>query len=301
MGVLCCCFHNLTSKSLEILPIVFQSVCLILLFCCIGIIKWSNLSIANIFLFSLMLIITILIIIFTSFIRYWRSKNLIKTTKKMRGQCFASICFGLIIACFVICIIEEFVITFEFKRADFPCHKTNFGNPEKSSNYNYYYYYRKNRILANYIDCYSLGPNYYADVITDREYLISYITFTYLEFSFILGIWILYILRRRIIQGLDGPLPENMQQVMYDQYGRQVIIQQGNVVIVDGKQNPCIPGQNQNNNQSNQSNNIINHSNNQFNNLKISKFIDNNNIGSSQNISNQMSDVRNFNLQEKLH
>ena len=92
-----------------------------------------------------------------------------------------------------------------------------------------------------------------------------------------------------------------MQQVMYDQYGRQVIIQQGNVVIVDGKQNPGIPGQNQNNNQSNQSNNIINHSNNQFNNLKISKFIDNNNIGSSQNISNQMSDVRNFNLQEKLH
>jgi hypothetical protein len=251
-----------------------------------------------------MLIINILIILFTSFIRYWRAKNLIKNTKKIIGQRLASTCFGLIILCFILCIIEEFVISFGFLNVDYPCNNVNYNNPEKSSNYNYYY---RKRNLGNDVDCYQVGPKYYANVITDAEFYISYITLTYLEISFILGVWIWHILRRRIIQGLDGPSPTPAQPVIYDQYGRQVVVvQQGDVVIMDGQPHIAMPAPNQNNNQFNQSNNQFNQSNNQFNHFNNNQYNYKNNIGQSQNISNQINnnpipDSQEFNLQEKRH
>ena len=321
MGILCCycccCFNNFTSKTLEIIQIVFQSICFFLLFLSLVIIKWSYISIANLLLFILMLIFTTLNIIFMSFIRYWRAKNLIKTTKKMRGQCFVSISFGITIACFVICIIEEFLIYFGFRNADYPCLNVNYENPEISSFYNYYYYSQKNRNLVNNADCYKEGPNYYANSISDIDYLIAYITFTCLEISFILGVWIWCILRKRIIEGLDGPA-KLTQPVMYDQYGRQVVIvQQGDVVMMNGQPHVAAPAQNQNNN--NISNNQFNQSNNQFNfsNSQVNQFnnnhFDNNkyndnrgSLGSTQNISNQINnnpipDSQEYNLQEKPH
>ena len=312
MGVLCCCccccFNNLQSKTLEILAIVFQSISLFFLFCTLAIIKWSKIPVANLILFILMLIINILIIIFTSFIRYWRAKNLIKNTKKIIGQCFSLTCFVLIIICFILCVIEEFVISYGFYNADYPCRTVNYNNPEKSSNYNYYY---GKRNLGNDVNCYQVGPDYYANVITDSEFYISYIIFSYLELSFILGLWIWHILRRRIIQGLDGPSPTNVQPVMYDQYGRQVVVvQQGDVVIMDGQPHIAVPAQNQNynnnNNQFNQSNNQFNQSNNQFNHFNNNQQNYKNNIGHSQNISNQINnnpipDSQEFNLPEKPH
>ena len=49
------------------------------------------------------------------------------------------------------------------------------------------------------------------------------------EFVLILEILIWYILRKRIIQGLDGPdSPIAWKKTMYDQYGRQVVIVQSN-------------------------------------------------------------------------
>lgn len=315
MGVFCCwcccCFNNLQSKTLEILAIVFQAISFIFLSCTLAIIKWSKIPVANLLLFILMFIINILIIIFTSFIRCWREKNLIKNAKKIIGQRLASTCFGLIIFCFILCVIEEFVISFGFSNVDYPCRNVNYNNPEKSSNYNYYY---RKRNLGNDVDCNQVGPEYDANVITDVEYYISYITFTYLELSFILGVWIWHVLRRRIIQGLDGPSPTPVQSVMYDQYGRQVVVvQQGDVVIMDGQPHIAVPAQNQNNNQFNQSNNQFiqsnnqfNQSHNQFNHFNSKQYNYKNNIGQSQNISNQINnnpipDSQEFNLQEKPH
>lgn len=289
MGVLCycccCCyFKNLKSKTLEILALAFQGISFVLLFCSLIIIRWSKISIANFLLFILMLIITLFIIILSSFIRFWRAKNIIKTSKKMRAQNFALTCIILIIICFIICAIEEFVIFYSFSKADYPCQRVNFGNPEKSSYFNYYYYDKRN--LDSDIDCYQVGRNHYAHIITDAEYYVSYITFTYLEFSFILGIWIMYILRRRIIQGIDGPSTTPLSPILYDQYGRKVVVvQQGDVVIMDGQPHIAVSEKKQNNNQSS---NQINQSNNQFNHFNNNQYRFNNNSGSSQNISNQI-------------
>ena len=299
MGVLycccCCCFNNFTSKSLEIIVLVLQSISLFLLFLSLVIIKWSKISVANILMFLLMLLITLLIIVFTSFIRYWRANNLIKTTKKARGICFASTCFGLVITCFIICVIEEFVISYGFYNADYPCSKYDDNNINSNS-----YYYKKklnntisiqnNRKLFNKEDCYLLGSYYNANVINGSEYLISYITFTYLEFSFILGVWIWYILRRRIIQELDGPMINPVQPAM-DQFGRQVVVvQPGDIVYVDGRPNVVASVPNPYNYQYNYGNNLNNN------------YQHNNNVAPSQNISdkinnNQIPNSQEYNLQ----
>ena len=305
MGILycccCCCFNNLTSKSLEIVELVFQSISFFFFFFFFVIIKLSKIFFANILLFLLMLLITLLIIVFTSFIRYWRANNLIKTTKKLRGICFASTCLGLIITCFIICVIEEFVISYGFYNADYPCSGSKYL--DNNINYNNYYYKNKlnnttsnrnNRKLFNNEDCYQLGSSYYANAIKSAEYLISYITFTYLEFSFILGVYIWYILRRRIIQELDGPMPTPVQPAI-GQFGRQVVVvQPGDIVYMDGRPNIVAPVQNPNNYQ-------YNYGNNQYNNYQY-----NNNVGPSQNISNQINNnqipnSQEYNLQEKAY
>ena len=117
MGVLCycccCCyFKNLKSKTLEILALAFQGISFVLLFCSLIIIRWSKISVANVLLFILMLIINLLIIILYSFIRFWRAKNIIKTSKKMRAQNFALTCIILIITYFIICVIESLHVQF---------------------------------------------------------------------------------------------------------------------------------------------------------------------------------------------
>ena len=106
-----------------------------------------------------------------------------------------------------------------------------------------------------------------------------------------------YILRSRIIQGLDGPNLPNMpnlpnilpmQRGLYDQYGRQVVvIQPGDVVYMDGQRNVAISAENQYNYQSN---------NPQYNNPQY-----NNPQYISNQINNPIPDSNEYNLQEKAH
>ena len=306
MGLLwcccCCCFNNLLAKTLEIFEIVFQSFSLFFLLLSLIIIKWSNLTAVNLILFILMFIITLIILIFIIFIRYWRSKGVIKTTLKKRGIIFVSTCFGLTIVDLIVCIIEEFIIILNFYKVDYPCRNYKYESKTSYNNYSPYYKIKTNytkidngtkslRKLSEDINCANYGQYYDAKIIPNADYTISYLTFSYLEIAFIFGIWILYILRRRIVQGLDGPAPTTIQQpVMYDQYGRQVVVvKPGDVVIMDGQQHVAMPIQNQPYNQYN--NNI---SNNPY-----------NNIGQSQNISNQVNpqipDSQEYNLQEKAN
>ena len=76
-------------------------------------------------------------------------------------------------------------------------------------------------------------------------------TFSCLELYLVYGLFIWWILKNRIQQGLDGPAPEGVvgrgdvgvgQRGTYDQYGRQVVVvQPGDVVIMDGQRNVAVP------------------------------------------------------------
>ena len=103
--------------------------------------------------------------------------------------------------------------------------------------------------------------------------------------------WICLLLRRRIFQGLDGPSIPSTGQVqgqraVYDQYGRQVVIvQPGDVVVMDGQQHVAVPiGQY---NQYNAPNYQINNNNSV------------NNLPQSQNFANQVNPGSQEYMQEK--
>ena len=298
MGILycccCCCFNNLYTRTLEIISIIFHSIQTIFLLICFIVIKWSIIPVINLAMFILMMMIILTNLTFIIMLRYWRAKGIIKTTKRNLGINIATIGFALIIICLIICIIEDFLISYGFYTANYPCINYKYNNDQNNNDYYYngniYYYKTRNsnreniRNLSTDSDndefCADKETYYYAGVISDEEYILSYFTLSYLEISSVLGIWIWFLLRRRIIQGLDRPSISSTGQVlpaMYHQYGRQVVVvQPGDIVVMEGQQHVAVPvGQNNQyidpyfpykNDNNNQINNLPQTQNNQINN-----------------------------------
>ena len=298
MGLICCacCFGTALTKTLEIILIIFHSIGSSLLLLSLIIIKWSKISNANLAIFIIMFLISIANLIIIILLRLWRAKNLIKTSHKKTGLILSTIAFILTIILLILNIVEEYLLTIGFRKTNYPCYYNS--RKETTNNYYYNHYLKQNentnkrKLDDKDIDCLNLGDNYNTGIITYSQYLISYSTFTFLEASLILGMFVWYILRSRIIQGLDGPNLPNMpnlpnilpmQRGLYDQYGRQVVvIQPGDVVYMDGQRNVAISAENQYNYQSN---------NPQYNNPQ---YI-------SNQINNQIPDSNEYNLQEKAH
>ena len=180
-----------------------------------------------------------------------------------------------------------------------PCKcQSNYGKDNAYHSSNYYKIYinttRFNnpdiRILEeeNDIDiiCKTQSRNYYVPIIKDGEIIIAYFTFSCSEIYLIFGLFIWYILIQRIKKGLDGPEQQGVAgtggRVMYDQYGRQVIVvQPGEVVVMEGQRNipaPSAQYYNPNNNQYNIPNN------NQYNTPNYNQY----NIPNSNEYNNQI-------------
>lgn len=297
-----CCFNNLLSKTLEIISIILDSISVFFLFLSLLIIKWSNIPTINVLLYIFMFLINIAMLGFTIIIRYWRSKGVIKNVKKSKALAFATACFALTIICFIICIIEEVAIIVGFYNADFLC--KDYKGPYRSLESKLNILEIKNekkrilKINKNDIDCREYGSEYDFRVVSSGDYLMAYLSLSYLEIALILLIWLYYVLRRRITLGQDGPVPISggtIPQAMYDQYGRQVVVvQPGDVVVMGGQQNIAMPAQYAYSGQYYNQNNI-----NQFANQN------NYNMANSQNIQNQINpgipNSQEFPLQEKIH
>ena len=266
MGLLCCCcttccLDSLSTKALEIFTIIFHSISSLFLLLSLIIIKWKNIPTVNLVFFLLMFLMNIIMLLFVILIRLWRAKNVIKTTKRSLGNIFSIISIILVIICFIMCLVEEFLIILAFNKADYPCSYLENNEREKNDNYYYnnYYYYRKssnNTIIeeirkldssSNKYDCDKLNYNYNAHVISNSEYIITYFTLSFLELALIFEIALWIILKRRIFYKTDGPMipsPREIvqmaqNQVAYDQYGRQVIVvQPGDVVVMGNQQYP---------------------------------------------------------------
>ena len=213
------------------------------------------------------------------------------------------ICFVLIIICLIICLVENFVISYGFQSVNYPCLNYKNNNERYYNDYNYYqgYYKIKNNNTENIRNlntdsdieklCADKDKYYDTKIISDGEYTLTYSTLCYLEVTLILGMWIYLLLKRRIFQGLDGPSITSAvqgQRAMYDQYGRQVVVvQPGDVVIMDGQQHVAMPiGQY---NQYNVPNYQINNNNSV------------NNLPQSQNFANQVNPGSQEYMQEKPH
>ena len=253
-GIFCCCcsccLDNLLSKTLEILLISFHSIGILFLICSLVVISWSKISYINLIFFILILIINVICLVFIVFIRIWRQKKTIQTIKKKMGIIFSKISIVILIICLVISVIEEFILSYAFSDADYPC--KNKKTEKNDKNYDQFIFkitlnnnnsLVDNKILRNLkdVDCTDHGKYYYTNEITNEEYIMSYLTFSFLQISLFLGILIWIILKKRIFLGIDKPPSvEKKQKVIYDQFGREVIVVNPGDVVVLG--NPEVSG-----------------------------------------------------------
>ena len=229
MGIFCCCvgccFSSGTSKSLEVLLIVIHSVSFALTLVCLIIMKWKEIYISNLIFFIIMLIISVICLLFSILIRYWRSEDLIKNSKRNIGTTLCTTSIVLVVIHFVLSVIEEIIFSISYNKVNYPCKSHDY------STYNSYYY---RRLKSDY-NCASLGSDYDTKIIPFYQYFIVYASITYLEVALILKMCVWYLLRTRVINGLDSPLDNpitNDPQVPQANYpGRTVVvIQEHNMV-----------------------------------------------------------------------
>lgn len=247
MGICCCticgsiCFNGAQTKTLEIILIVLNSISAVAIFLCLVIIKWNEISKANLALFIIMFLINIVYLIFSVILRYWRAKNLIKDEKRSLGNSLSLAGFSLVIIQFILCLIEEIVFIIGTLKANYPCRSKN------SDYYNPYY-----RRISTKVNCEIESSSYYTGAISDWQEFIAYITFSYLEIAIIFAIILFNLLKNRIEHRLDGPPQVQISPQVVNPYGRDVIVvQPGDVVMMGGNQyqyNPYPYAQNQQNN-----------------------------------------------------
>ena len=94
--------EKLSAKPIEIIGIIFSSFLFVLLFIDLIIIKWSDFTKGSkkvLVLFVFIFLFSIVILIFSILIRYWRAKDLIKKEKKKAGKIisFLGIIFSFIL------------------------------------------------------------------------------------------------------------------------------------------------------------------------------------------------------------
>ena len=196
MGIFCCClgscFGTGSSKSIEVLLIILHTVAFALTILCLAIMKWKELSSSNLYFFIIMLVLSLICLIFAIIIRVWRAQNLIKSVKRSIGTTLCTTSFVLVIIHFVLCIIEEIIFSISYQDVNYPCR----GNDD-------YYYYRR---LKSDVDCRFVNSDYNTKIIPFYQYFIAYITLTYLEIALIIKMCVWYLLKTRVINGLDNPV-----------------------------------------------------------------------------------------------
>ena len=170
--------------------------------------SWGEISIINLILFILMLLILIICLVLIICLRCWRSSGAIKTNKRAKAITLVTTCFVLTIINLIVCVIEEVAILVSFS-------KRITSNSEDDDEFDQFSkFYRR----------ISSEDSVQKEIDINREYYISYITLTYMEFMSILSLCILSILKKRIIVKTDNDIQTIVRGMAIDPYGRQVVV-----------------------------------------------------------------------------
>ena len=216
MGVCCvgCCFNSSQNKALEIGLIALNSFSIVLILLSLIVINWKELYDSNLAFFIIMLIICIICLILSIFIRFWSSIDLLKTSKKTSGTylCYASIALGCIL--YALNIIEEIIFSVSFHRANHPCSNFDYTSLFSSDEY-----------------CKNKNKDFSINIIKLKDYFMAYATFSYLEIAVIVKLLIWCVLKSRIkrYSGTSPNIPNvNIQPInqMYSPYGGTAVIVQ---------------------------------------------------------------------------
>ena len=182
----CCnCCNSFSSKCIEICILIVSLCTFIFSLLSIIFIKWDHLKSASFILLIVIIVLSTIITISSISIVIYRFTEAINKKRNSFCLCLARICVFLSICTFVISIVSEGLIQDYFYEIDYPCKSIDKPNNEL---------------------CKDKGSDYNAQVCSNLEYTIIYLSSTIIELCTFISIFLWFNDIRRIQEKVDGML-----------------------------------------------------------------------------------------------
>ena len=207
--------EKLSAKAIEISTIILNSFIFALLFADLIIIKWSDFTKTTkrvLTLFIIIFLISIVLLIFSILLRYWRAKNLIKKEKKNTGRIIAFLGIILSFALIVFSNLDSIFFENSLIYLIEPCEKKApilypNGYPYNLKQNNLYNSTIINKDIRRKLEICPIGQDYIKNVRLVDEIMMK-VTFAILEYFYSILFGFFIILLTRIKDGIDGPEKE---------------------------------------------------------------------------------------------
>ena len=201
-----------SSKCIEICSIILYSFLFVLVMSSLIIIKWKYLSGFDLFVFILMLLITIVNLILSIIIRYWRAKSLIKTDKKSKGNSISKACIALSLVLVILCFIEYISFNNSIDSAKLPCEYKNYQTIYYNNLCNLYQKKIKLKLIRENIRRLEPCPpgQTYIQPLRFIDIFLGLFCIYFMQALSYSGFAIWLILKQRIDNKLDGPEKEKI-------------------------------------------------------------------------------------------
>ena len=207
-----CCCNSQSSKCIEtsilLLSIInFISPLFLLIF-----VKLSHINLTTKILLIITIVFTLLNLISIIIIYICRKKSLINTTKNSFSLCLSRIGLILCILSFILSIIIEAFIKINLTELDYPCSDFVYGISNITKNENGEIIWFRNLASEDFSQeekefCETVhNKKYYAKICSTIEYIITYISTSFIEIFTIILTFLWHNDSRRIMARVDGAL-----------------------------------------------------------------------------------------------
>ena len=210
MCICCCCccncYNSFSSKCIELSIFLLTSLTFIFSILEISIIKWNHLTSTTFTLLIILVIFSSIMTISSLTILFYRFKKVINKKRNSMAICLARIGLFISIVSFFISIITESMIQTKFNDLNHPC--KNYNNQLQNDDV-IYFRNRNIRILTddkNKELCQDKNSDYDANICSNLEYTISYLSAIIKECCSLILIFLCFNDLRRIKEKLDGAL-----------------------------------------------------------------------------------------------
>ena len=207
---ICCCFchccNSYSSKCIELCIFVISSISFassILGFICV---KWSHLTTASSVLLIIIIVFSTFLEISSILIIIFRHKGIINNTRNSFSKYIALTSFILSILILIISLIAESLVQTNFKEIDYPCKDLlikNDPNVIMFRSLSLDELTKEQKIQF----CKNKNQDYYAQICSNLEYTMSYLTSSILEICSLLLCFFFFNDYRRIKGKYDMELP----------------------------------------------------------------------------------------------
>ena len=207
-----CCCNSQSSKCIEISILLVSIINLLSPTLILVFIKLNHISLATKIFLIIVIVFCFLNLISIIVILVWRSKAVINTTKNSAGLCFTRVGLVLCILSFLVSIILEAIIKSNLTQLDYPCNDFVYGISNITSGEEgdiIWFRYLSNEGFTEKEKefCQSVKDNdYYSNICSNIEYIITYISTSFIQLCTIILSFLWYNDGRRVSAKVDGAL-----------------------------------------------------------------------------------------------